>query len=311
MSFPFVQHLTPCVVVHFILESTHFADFVAMPYLIESFRDGPPKLLESYLASGERWELLGSRADKLQTWHFSQYANAVFNEGRYPLDEFALAARYAHANVKFEEAFANAGKNGSVLLRNVPFFFCLNILAGWKEEAASIGMSLYRGLDSTLVGLRHTPEHQAGKVFRHLWFMLHLYCDARALPLDTSLYSYPEDMAPYAAVLSDWRTTDLTKVQSFVAAMADFHMAQARFTAHDEIAEFDIEDTMLFPYEILSFLRLREWAGLTNPTHFDHPLMNHPMARMPEPVPLPLPDTPLLDAVVAKFQLEYPGSFQN
>ena len=32
-----------------------------------------------------------------------------------------------------------------------------------------------------------------------------------------------------------------------------------------EIAEFDTEDRMLFPHEILSFLRLREWMGLSVP----------------------------------------------
>ena len=282
-----------------------------MPVLVKNFRDGPPKCFQAYLDGGTERAVIATSSEELNTWHFSQYANAVFNEGRYPLDELALAARYAHARVKFEEAFSNAGKNGMILPWEAAFYFSLNVLAGWKTEAASVGMAIYRGLDTTLLGLRHTPEHQAGTLFRHLWFLLHLYCDARALPLDTSLYSYPKDMSPYAAVLADWRTTDLAKVQVFVTAMADFHMLHARFTAHDEIAEFDTEDRMLFPHEILSFLRLREWAGLTNPTHFDHPLMNHPMARMPEPVPLPLPDTPLLDAVVAKFQLEYPGSFQN
>ena len=289
----------------------HFAEWVVAPHLIASFRDGPPKYFHEYLDDEDDCAYVAGRTQRLNTWHVRQYANAVFNEGRYALDEFALAARYAHATVKFEEGFADGGKEGSVLLPNSVFFFSLNILAGWKDEAASVGKALYRGLNTSLLDLRHTPEHRKGTLYRHFWFLLHLYCDARGLPLDTSLYSYPKDMKPYAAVLADWRTTDLAKVQSFVTAMADFHMVHARFTAHDEIAEFDTEDRMLFPHEILSFLRLREWAGLVNPTHFDHPLMNHPMARMPEPVPLPLPDTPLLDAVVAKFQLEYPGSFEN
>jgi len=69
------------------------------------------------------------------------------------------------------------------------------------------------------------------------------------------------------------------------------------------------EDTMLFPYEILCWLRLREWAGLTNPETFDHPLMQQPLAKLPAPVPLPIPDTPLLDQVTAKFKQEYPASF--
>ncbi len=66
---------------------------------------------------------------------------------------------------------------------------------------------------------------------------------------------------------------------------------------------------MLLPYEILCWLRLREWVGLANPETFDHPLMQQALAKLPTPVPLPTPETPLLDQVIAKFKQEYPGSF--
>ena len=75
------------------------------------------------------------------------------------------------------------------------------------------------------------------------------------------------------------------------------------------LAEFDTEDRMLFPYEILAFLRLREWQGLVNPEVFEHPLMQQPLTKLPKDVPLAVPETPLLDQVVVKFQQEYPGSF--
>lgn len=289
----------------------HFADFCAMPTFAERFLDAPPRYFNEYLQDEDDCAFVANRTGRLQTWHFSQYANAVFSSGDYPLEELALAARYSHAFVKFEEAFANAGKNGKLIIWESVLFLSLNMLAGWRAEAASIGRSLVHGLDTTLLGLRHTPEHEAGSLYRHFWFLLQLHCDAHRLPLDTSLYSYPDDMSPYAAVLADWRTTDVDKVRGFVNAMADFHLQHARFAAHDEVDEFDVEDTMLFPHEILSFLRMREWAGLPNPDQFDHPLMKHPMARMPAPVPLAKPETPLLDAVIAKFQREYPGSFKD
>ena len=288
----------------------HYREWVVSPVMIESFRDDPFNLFQAILDGEKRRAAIAGASSDRCRWHFSQYANAVHDEGQYPFEEFALSARYAHATVNFEEAFANAGKNGTLIIEYAAFFLSLNIIAGWKAEAASVGLSIYRGLDTTLLDLRRTPEHAAGTLYRHFWFLLELYCQARGLPLDTSLYSYPADMSPYSAVLADWRTTDLDKVQGFVSAMADFHLQQARFTKHDEIAEFDTEDRMLFPHEILSFLRFREWVGLSNPITFDHPLMQHPMARMPTQMPLPYPDTPLLDAVVLKFQEEYPDSFK-
>jgi len=166
-----------------------------------------------------------------------------------------------------------------------------------------------RGLDTSLLDLRHTDRHEAGTLYRHLWFVLHLYCSSKNLALGTSLYSYPEDMSPYVAALVEWRTPDAAKVQGFVSAMAEFHAKEARQTAHDELAEFDDPDYMLFPHEIPTLLRLREWLGLPNPSIFEHPLMNQPPAAMPPAEPLPVPATPLLDRVIDKLERDYPGSF--
>ena len=56
---------------------------------------------------------------------------------------------------------------------------------------------------------------------------------------------------------------------------------------------------MLFPYEILAFLRIREWANLKNPVTFDHPLMQHPLAQLP-PV-LNIPNIQLFKDVIDTF----------
>ena len=286
-----------------------YANWVVDDTNREMFWEEPQASFGSYITTGDQWELLGSHADMLFLWHFSHYINAVLNEDRYPLDEFALCARYAKASVQFEAAFADVDKGGSVLLHEAVFNFSLNILAGWRTDANTVGRLLVGGLDTSLLDLKHNDRHKKGKLFRHFWFLLHLYCSAKGLILDTSLYSYPEDMSPYGKVLADWRTPDVDTVQSFVTAMADFHLREAYETEHDEIAEFDHYYQMLFPHEILSFLRVREWLGLPNPCTFDHPLMNQPLARLPQPVPLPQPDTPLLDQVIGKFKREYPGSF--
>jgi hypothetical protein len=288
--------------------SRDFGEWVVFPTAREMFWEDPAAVYRAYLNGEDVFKRIASRTDKLLTWHFSHYTHAVLNEGRHAWDDFALAARYAKAAVQFESAFAEAGKRGSILLDQAPFNFSLNMLAGWRADADTVGRLLVRGLDTSLLDFRHNDRHHAGKVYRHLWFVLHLYSAAKGITLDTSLYSYPDDMSPYAAVLANWRTLDPAVVQGFVTAMAEFHVQEARQTAHDEVAEFDDPDYMLFPHEILSYLRLREWMGLPNPQHFDHPLMNQPLAVMPSE-PLPQPETPLLDRVIEKFRQDYPGSF--
>jgi hypothetical protein len=290
--------------------SKEFKSWVENETVIEMFRDDPPLFLKAYLSDKEDARLLGLEVDGMLTWHFGQYSNSALNEGRYDLEELALCAHYAYSAVLFEETFVNAGQSTSLQLTQAVFNFSLNVIAGWPANAKVVGDSLLKGLDTSLLDLRHTDLHEAGKVYRHFWFLLHLYCATqKGAKLDMSLYSNPEDMSPYQAVLADWRTNDLCKVQDFVSAMADFHVREAYETAHDEVAEFDDQDYMLFPHEILTFLRLREWEGLPNPDSFDHPLMQQPLAKLPIEVSLPQPYTPLLDQVINKFKQEYPDSF--
>jgi len=177
--------------------SRFYSDWIVSETIRELFWDKPQKDLSEYVSTGEKWEFVGSRTGKLLTWNYSQYANAVLNEDRYPLDEFALCARYAKAAVQFEAAFADAGQNGSILLHQAAFNFSLNILSGWRTDANTVGRLLVSGLDTSLLDLKHNDRHKKGKFFRHFWFLLHLYCSAKGLILDTSLYSYPEDMSPY------------------------------------------------------------------------------------------------------------------
>jgi len=40
------------------------------------------------------------------------------------------------------------------------------------------------------------------------------------------------------------------------------------------------DNNFMFPYEILTWLKIRELKGLKNPTEFSHPFMNTPIAKM-------------------------------
>ncbi|MFV0664482.1 hypothetical protein [Denitromonas sp.] len=288
--------------------SKWLTEWVEKPYSKTS-TDESREDLEAY-ADGRDDYL--SRVDirTLHFWHLVHFEHAVLNEGQDGQEDLALAVRYAEACVRFEEAFADAGQNGSLLLPEAAFYFSLAVLAGDNDAAGRIGKALHNGLDTRLLDLQHTDRHEKGELYRHFWFLMHLYEQGNGERFDIKNYSYPPDMSPYAEVITDWKTPDLAKVHDWVCEMADFHLQQTRNTAHEVIEEFDVEFAMLFPYEILCWLRLREWAGLENPEQFDHPLMQQPLARLPTPVPRPVPDTPLLDQVIAKFRQAFPDSFR-
>lgn len=239
--------------------------------------------------------LIGLNFEYLRHWHLVRYENSSINLGSIDCGHLALAAKYAKKSLEVNQALIIHGLDKeidcSILLTNAALTLAIPIIAGWEEDAKSILKSLISGLDNSLLDLRKNPHNCPGELYRHLWFLLHLCSDMFAVALVTDDYSYPEDMSPYDEVLKHWKTNDLELVQSLVSSMADYHLRHAREGRHGDIYEFDKKTQALFPYEILGFLRIREWAGLKNPETFDHLLMNTPLAHMPaEPIPYPAPD---------------------
>ena len=122
----------------------HFADFLSMPIFAQNFRDKPFEYYQEYLNDEDDEAYISLRSERRFGWHFAQYANAVCTESRYPWDEFALATRYAHANVKFEEAFAESGKDGSVLLWVAAFSFSLRCHSASRVRSKPLFLNSYR-----------------------------------------------------------------------------------------------------------------------------------------------------------------------
>lgn len=250
--------------------------------------------------------LVALEISRLQTWHFTLYAAQALNQSSYAIDELALSAKYAGWHVLACEPRARINRGGSILLDRAAFYLALQTICGWKRRTLAVGDALVEGLDTDMLDLRTSDEHDKGVLYPHFWFLLHLFGLARgSKPIDTSLYSYPDNLGPYDQVLADWKTTDLAKVQQWVVAMAEHHVQMTDDSDPDGKNEFDWDDAKLFPYEILAYLRIREWAGLENPTEFDHPLMQQPLAHLPPEVPLPDPETPLLDQVVARYKTQF------
>lgn len=239
--------------------------------------------------------LIGLNLENLRHWHLVQYENALMNSGVADYGHLGLAAKYAKKVLDVNAALINSGFEKkidcSVLLTDAPLTLALSIIAGWVGDARSVFLTVVAGLDTSLLDLRKNPRHQKGKLYRHFWFLLHLCSDHFAVDVTADSYSYPDNMSPYDEVLQHWKADDPVMVQRLVSSMADFHLAHSRSTGHGVVLEFDVESRALFPYEILAFLRIREWAGLKNPDAYDHPLMNIALAQMKEePVPYPAPD---------------------
>lgn len=278
-------------------------NWISAPTPKELFLDEPISAFTDYLNGQDIAHTLGDQAENLATWHLIHYESTALSNN-HDFKELANASFYYGQMLELKEILANSGKGGPVLPAVSALSFSLAAISGWKNECALRFSIIKKGLDTPLLNLKSNEKHQAGTLFRHFWFLVELYAKSTNNNIDTSLYSYPPELSPYQQALNNWDTADQTLLQGLISSMADFHLSHARTPKQDDVLEFDYEERMLFPYEILAFLRIREWANLKNPSSFDHPLMQHPLAQLP--ATLIEPNNEHFNNVIDKFKKEFP-----
>lgn len=234
----------------------------------------------------------------MATWHLARYEQTALNS-IHDFNELSIASTYYGYMLKFEGALVTGGSNSPIAPSTAALSLSLAAIANWPVEFKARFDIILNGLDTVLLDLK---RRQSGKLFHHFWFLLQLYAKSVNRKIDVSQYTRPETPSPYEQVLEQWDTPDQSLLDVLVSQMADFHLSNATTPMHDEIFEFDYEDRMLFPYEILTLLRVREWHGLKNPTTFEHPLMQHPLSKLP--LQLNESEVVLINEVVRKFNLK-------
>jgi hypothetical protein len=278
-------------------------NWINTPTPKELFLDKPISAFTDYLKGQDIAHTLGHQAENLATWYLIHYESTALDNS-HDFKELANASFYYGQMLELKEPLANSGRGGSILPAVSALSFSLAAISDWKDECSLRFNIIKKGLDTPLLNLQKNEKHQAGTLFRHFWFLLELYAKSINENIDTSSYSYPPDLSPYQQVINNWNTADQKFLQVLISSMADFHLSHARTPEHDDVLEFDYEERMLFPYEILAFLRIREWANLENPSSFDHPLMQHALAQLP--ATLIKPNSELFNDVIDKFKKEFP-----
>jgi hypothetical protein len=218
------------------------------------------------------------------------------------LSQWANYAAWHLAALKAQQATDNSK---SPLFRDATIALCLQIICGWPRQSNLVGRLGYAA------GRHHSAMIQS-EFDKSPAFIFNLFCDLQNLPFNDTVFEYlDDDFGVYAPVIANWRTKDVNQVHEWVNQMADYHLEQTKKPRGVEWGEFELPGIYLFPYEILAFLRLREWLGLPNPSEFEHPLMNQLMAFMPT-VSLPVPAfDELSQQVIVKYRNQYADILQN
>ncbi len=259
-------------------------------------------MLEAYLAGQEDVVHLGSYLEYLQHDYFMAFVHGALCAGELRWEEFARAARFGLASLLVQATPDEKGEDEYCPWFTAALVFALQAIAGWQDETRLLFTVLHRGMDTNLLDMHGTPPWEEV----HLYFLLLLGAEYFGQPIDPTKYiPKPERMQVYSAALAHWRSTDLDRVQRCIEDLAEDHVRNTVSTAPGADAAFELEYEWVFPYEILTYLRFREWAGLPNPEHFAHPLLHTPLAVLPK-APLPWPALPELDQAIAKFRRERP-----
>lgn len=169
------------------------------------------------------------------------------------------------------------------------------LLLGWQDWAGDL---LQRSHARVALGLGVLSEKKPGVERRTQLFVLRLidqWQSREGVPYPPQAFDEPI----YEALLTHWRHPDPQAIAPLLLAACDRHTHQAVSKAYSP--DFDYDFYSYDPFEILLVLHLRRQLGLANPV-LDHPLMNTPLAVLPQAAPLF--SEALLDGVFARFKKE-------
>ncbi len=185
-------------------------------------------------------------------------------------EHFSLYAYYSYLTI-------HETSKGCQCLQGIPYlemqrsanFFASNIIARQWDKVELTGKDLINSLNAEgcIIKRGDAKALQA-------WFLLELYSQISGYEINKRRAFYPKEFYPYDEVLKKWDTTDLNEVDKYVYILCDAHLETTGRNSEERELYLEIPLLLLFPFEVLSWLRFRENQGLENPKEFSHPLMN-------------------------------------
>lgn len=227
----------------------------------------------------------------LEDWYLdnTHYQILEHKNSTLATDYFARSSAYAHlalyVGVINFYCPKTHGQSG-YLMDSATAYMSQALLCGWEEEYESIGTWIISSIDYGYQ--KNAKGEQVSQIVATGtddmlpgWFLLDLYCLVFDKKYDSKNAKYPKDMIIYKEVLENWDSKDMVKVDKMVYLMSEYHLEETKEVKNSEEEYFMFDDVnyYLFPYEILTWLKLRERQGLENPAKFSHPLMNTEIAK--------------------------------
>ncbi|NJM79745.1 MAG: hypothetical protein HC854_09180 [Flavobacterium sp.] len=170
------------------------------------------------------------------------------------------------------------------------------IIEKWYVQSENLLRIINNGLNSGLL--------KGGDNFKpSAWFIIEIANKGFHNEIDYSKYNYPKSMGVYQEALNNWNTTDMGLLDNIITKLCDYHLENATYGDGENTMHIQFDDCtrFVYTYEILTWLSIREMAGLPNLNKLSHPLMDLALNKLPKVV-TPMPQNELFEKVMAKLK---------
>jgi hypothetical protein len=191
------------------------------------------------------------------------------------LEHFSLYSYYSYITIHEASKACKCLKGAPNLdMHRTTHLFCSNILSLQWDKVELIGKDLINSLNAEGCIIR-----RGDKKALQAWFVIELFSKTFDVEINKRRALYPKDFKWYHEILDKWDSENLIEIDKFVYNLCDIHMEISGEDAEEQLKLLEIPSLLLFPFEVLAWLRLREYKGLKNPKEFTHPLMNEPITK--------------------------------
>jgi len=242
------------------------------------------------ILSGELTPLYATNIfEDLDEWYLANVVYEILEHENHEkaLEYYKRSVAYAYLTIALfvSERKCENGGDGGLWCDRVTERISRSLIAGWEEEYVQqnewIIEAINYGRSMTESGRVIALFFATGsELCKTSWFLLDLYCKVYDREYNMDNAEHTKEMTPYDKVLENWDIDDIQEVDKLVYLLCEHHVMQTQEeTKEEDYFAFNGFDYELYPYEILSWLALREKKGLKNPSKFTHPLMNTPIAK--------------------------------
>jgi hypothetical protein len=313
---PFIKKYQKIIEYEF-KDTFKYADKLADVRSYQISYDGFKKMVQEKNNAINEWELPWLFEIGMYHYEYSFYAKLHLGNETLWKEHLTLAVNYA--SVALTTTAQSCGcyeeRNPFIIMNKATFMMSMVLLTSSEKEFDTIGNYLIDSLngDGCII------KRGYGKATVS-WFVLKLYSLYANKEITLNPLLQPKDTYGYSKILDNWDTTDIKEITLYIELLCEVHIVQAQ--KDDDIylkikddpedltyRELFLVSSYFLPYEVLTWLKLREKAGLKNPKTFSHPLMNTAIAKMflslKEPLPKPT-ELPYAKELLEKLQEKCP-----